>query len=99
VPNGVNNTQAPDVADIAEVSRESATGSASFAGLTRCLAQHPSTFQNVTRVRKSKLIVGASSDNKCLKAVIMKQMCSYRVCTPKPLVMNLLTVCDRLVMV
>ena len=73
VPNGVNNTQAADAADIAEVSRESATGSASFAGLTRCLAQDPSAFQNVTRARKNKLIVGASSDNKRLKAVITKR--------------------------
>ena len=47
-------------------------GSASFAGLTRCLAHDPSAFQNVTRARKNKLIVGASSDNKRLKAVITK---------------------------
>jgi len=64
VPDSVNNTQGSEAAGIAEVSRDSVTGSTSFAGLTRHLAQDPSAFQNVARSRKNKLIVGASSDNK-----------------------------------
>jgi len=73
VPDGANNSQGSDAAGIAEVSRDSATGSASFAGLTRQLAQDPSAFQNVVRSRKNKLIVGASSSNKRLKAVMTKR--------------------------
>jgi len=38
VPDGVNNTQGSEAAGIAEVSRDSVTGSTSFAGLTRRLA-------------------------------------------------------------
>ena len=73
VPDDANDTQGSDAAGIVEVSRDSATGSASFAGLTRRLAQDPSAFQNVARARKNKLIVGASSVNKHLKAVMMKR--------------------------
>ena len=73
MPDGVNVTQGSDAAGIAEVSRDSATGNASFAGLTRRLAQDPSAFQNVARAMKNKLIVGASSDNKRLKVVMTKR--------------------------
>jgi len=72
VPDGASNAQCVDVAGTAEVSRDSVAGSASFAGLTRRLAQDPSAFHNVTRSRKNKLIVGASSDNRRLKAVMTK---------------------------
>ena len=73
VPDGANDTKGSDAAGIVEVSRDSATVSASFAGLTRRLAQDPSAFQNETRARKNKLIVGASSVNKHLKAVMTKR--------------------------
>jgi len=55
----------------AKDSRDSATGSASYAGLTRRLAQDPNAFRSVAR--KNRLIVGASSDNKRLKAVMTKR--------------------------
>jgi len=71
VPDGVNNAEGLDAAGIAEDSRDSATGCASFAGLTRRLAQDPGAFRNVAR--KNRLIVGASSYNKRLKAVMTKR--------------------------
>jgi len=70
---GASNAQGSEAAGIAEVSRDSATGSTSFAGLTRRLAQNPSAFQNVARSRKNKLTVRASSDNQRLKAIIAKR--------------------------
>jgi len=70
---GASNTQGSEAAGIAEVSRDPAAGSTSFAGLTRRLAQDPSAFQNVARSSENKVIVGASSDNKRLKAVITKR--------------------------
>lgn len=73
VHDSVNNTHGSEAAGIAEVSCDSAAGRASFASLTCSLAQDSTAFQKLARARKNKLIVGASSVNKRLKAAMTKR--------------------------